>query len=67
MRRKKGAAQNPAPLADGFELGIQTPITAHSSFTASALFFRAASSSGVSLISMIFSRPAAPSLQGTPM
>ena len=44
-----------------------TPITAHNSFTAAALFFNAASSSAVSLISMIFSRPPAPSLQGTPM
>ena len=44
-----------------------TAMTEQSSFTAAALCLRAASASGVSLISMIFSRPAAPSLQGTPM
>jgi AhpC/TSA family len=43
-----------------------TPITPTSSFTESALFFKAACSSGVSLISMICSMPWAPSLHGTP-
>ena len=43
-----------------------TPMTVQSSFTASALLCSAACSSGVSLISMICSRPRSPSLQGTP-
>ncbi len=46
---------------------LYTPMTAQSSRTAAALFLRAASSEAVSLISMIFSSPAEPSLQGTPM
>ena len=45
---------------------VYTPITATSSFTASALLFRAAFSSDVSLISMICSMPFAPSFTGTP-
>src|SRR5512138_3450986 len=44
----------------------QTLITVTSSFTAAADFLNAASSSAVSLISMIFSSPFAPSLHGTP-
>src|SRR5207247_8309890 len=44
----------------------QTLITSTSSLTAAADFLNAASSSGVSLISMIFSSPRDPSLQGTP-
>ena len=43
-----------------------TPITPTSSFTESALFWSAAFSSAVSLISMICSIPFDPSLQGTP-
>src|SRR5271157_29248 len=46
--------------------GNYTPITPTSSFTESALFCRAAFSSGVSLISMICSMPWEPSLHGTP-
>jgi len=61
----KGPPQPGGPLI--FYCGAYTPITAQSSFTAAALFFSAASSSAVSLISMICSRPFAPSLQGTPM
>src|SRR6478672_9139766 len=51
------------------ELGVAhvyTPMTSTSSLTAPADFLNAASSSGVSLIWMISSRPRAPSLQGTP-
>src|SRR5215471_17338586 len=65
-----GRSEGPmtAIMGDDGDLGdpLYTPMTLMSSVTASALFFRAACSSGVSLISMICSRPLAPSLQGTP-
>src|SRR5207244_8408569 len=48
------------------ELGAHTLITSTKSLTAAADFLNAASSSGVSLISMIFSRPRAPIFTGTP-
>ena len=47
-------------------MGYATPMTVQSSLTASADLLSAACSSGVSLISMICSRPLAPSLHGTP-